>query len=159
MLTRRVDHLINFSVMKNHRAAGFTGCMKNNYGLIDNPGTFHNVRSGEVLIEDRVTSAIPEINALGEVTAKTRLWLMDAMIGVCMGDTADPADCHPSRLLASLDPVAIDARGRALRDEARVANGSAPSTEDLSEKWLERAESIGLGIRDVALEELRPDAT
>lgn len=148
ILTRRLDHLINFSVMKNHKASGFTGCMKNHYGLIDNPGEFHDVKQGELVLEHRFNPAIPDINALHEVVSKTRLWLMDSVVAVCRGDTSDPADCFPARLLASLDPVAIDARGKQIRDDQRGPK-LGPNQETISEKWLRTAEKYGLGKLEV----------
>ena len=41
ILTNGVDHLINVSVMKNHLASGFTGCLKNHYGSFSQPAKFH----------------------------------------------------------------------------------------------------------------------
>lgn len=153
LLTRRIDHMINFAVMKNHKASGFTGCLKNNYGLIKNPGDYHDETREGVIIESRFDRAIPEINALPEVVGKTRLWITDATIGVCKGDTSDPPDCFPMRLLASRDPVAIDARGREIRDEQRGAE-LGPSPETISAGWLAAAERAGLGLSSFALKKL-----
>lgn len=144
ILTRRVDHLINFAVMKNHKASGFTGVLKNNYGVINNPGCFHDEIAEGVTTQSRFERAIPEINALDEVASKTRLWLMDAVIGICKRDTSDREDCYPSRLLAGLDPVALDVRGKAIRDEMRGPT-LGPSPETISAGWLKTAERLGLG--------------
>lgn len=147
--TRAIDHLINFSVMKNHKASGFTGCMKNHYGTIDNPGEYHDqTGEGGVVLERRFVKAIPAINALDEVAGKSRLWLMDATIGVCKGDTDSDADCLPYRMLAGLDPVAIDSRGRALRDV--MAQGA--TQDSISGGWFDAAERVGLGKQAVKLE-------
>lgn len=144
IMTRRVDHLINLAVMKRHGLSGFTGVLKNHYGTIDNPGDFHDqINAAKVVLEKRFDQAIPGINALDEVHRKTRLWLLDSVIGVCKGDTESPADCAPNRLLAALDPVALDVRGRQVRDEARGSAGKDP--EVISEDWLHNAEKIGLG--------------
>jgi uncharacterized protein (DUF362 family) len=153
ILTRRIDHLLNFSVMKNHDASGFTGCLKNNYGIINNPGDFHDVKQEEIVLERVIEQAIPDLNVLSDVTGKTRLWLMDAAIGICKGTTSDPEDCYPQRLLASLDPVAIDARGRELRDEMRGPK-LGPDPETLSEVWLQSAERVGLGSKTPKLERI-----
>ena len=146
--TRGVDHLINLSVMKNHKASGFTGCLKNHYGTIDNPGDFHNRMSGDTVVEDRFEKAIPTINALPEVAGKTRLWLMDAIVGVCKGDTDAYADCIPNRLLAGLDPVALDIRGR----EIRNTEAGGATVETTSDSWLAAAERVGLGKSKLVLE-------
>jgi uncharacterized protein (DUF362 family) len=143
ILTRRCDHLINLGVMKDHPASGFTGVMKNHYGSISNPGCFHDDAVDGVVIVDRFGRTIPELNALDEIAGKTRLWLMDATIGSCKNGNMGPADCRPKRLLAALDPVAIDARGRQLRDEMRGKAG--PSKETISANWLDKAATLGLG--------------
>ena len=153
IMTRRVDHLINLAVMKRHDLSGFTGVLKNHYGTIDNPGDFHDqLNSSQQVLEKRFDTAIPGINALDEVHRKTRLWLLDAVVGVCNGSTESPADCAPNRLLASLDPVALDTRGRQVRDEARGSSGKDP--EVISEGWLKGAEKVGLGKMAVTLQKV-----
>jgi uncharacterized protein (DUF362 family) len=145
--TRAVDHLINFAVLKNHRASGFTGVLKNHYGTIDNPGMFHDkvdANTGKV-IERRFEQAIPTINALDEVVTKSRLFLIDASIVVIKGDTDSAADWIPTTLMASLDPVALDAQGRKLRDQCVVDSGSPKPTETISDGWLKVCERVGLG--------------
>jgi uncharacterized protein (DUF362 family) len=129
--TRVVDHLINIAVLKSHGVTGYTGVLKNHYGTIDNPGDFH----GSIH-----KKAIPAINALDEVAQKSRLWLLDAVFGVSQGDTDSVRDCTPLALAASLDPVALDAYGRALRDRQPQAK-----KETLSDGWLQASESMGLG--------------
>ncbi len=153
IMTRRVDHLINLAVMKRHGLSGYTGVLKNHYGTIDNPGEFHDqLSSSQKVFEKRFDSAIPGINALDEVHRKTRLWLLDAVIGVCKGSTESPADCAPNRLLASLDPVALDAQGRQVRDDARGSDGKDP--EVISDGWLQGAEKAGLGKTSVTLQKV-----
>jgi uncharacterized protein (DUF362 family) len=147
-----IDHLINVAVLKNHLASGFTGVLKNHYGTFHNPGTFHDkvdVSTGQ-LLEKRFEQAIPTINALPEVAKKSRLWLMDATIVVTKGDTDAAADWIPYLLLGSLDPVALDARGRAIRDESVVASGAPKPDETISEGWLVACERVGLGSATVA---------
>ena len=154
--TRAVDHLINFAVLKNHLASGFTGVLKNHYGTIDNPGMFHNkvdANTGKVL-ERRFEQAIPTINALDEVVTKSRLFLMDASISVIKGDTDSSPDWIPSTLMASLDPVALDAHGRKRRDAWVVASGSPKPTETISDGWLKACERVGLGSATPKVEKL-----
>ena len=153
IMTRRVDHLINLAVMKRHGLSGYSGVLKNHYGTIDNPGEFHDqLGPTQAVQERRFDLAIPGINALDEVHRKTRLWLLDSVIGVCKGGTESPPDCAPNRLLASLDPVALDARGRAVRDEARGTTGKDPET--VSDGWLKLAEKAGLGKVDYKVEKI-----
>jgi uncharacterized protein (DUF362 family) len=154
ILTRRIDHLINIAVMKRHEWSGFTACLKNHYGSIDNPGDFHDkVASGGAVLERRFEAAIPALNALPEVVGKTRLWIVDASFGVAKGSTDSPVDCIPNRLLCGLDPLALDVRARQLRDEMRGALG--PDPETVSEGWLQAAERAGLGSRAPRLEQVK----
>ena len=95
------------------------------------------------MLERRFDLGIPGLNALDEVHRKSRLWLLDSTVGVCKGTTESPPDCAPNRLLVGLDPVALDARGRQIRDAARGATGKDP--EQISEGWLGQAEKVGLG--------------
>ena len=151
ILTRRIRHLINVAVMKRHSESGFTGCMKNHYGTIDNPGDFHDKKNKAlVVVEKRFERVIPSINALSEVAGITRLWMVDATIGVCKGGTEDSADCIPNRLLMGLDPVAIDVRAGQIRDEQRGSLGA--DSETISKDWLAAAERMGLGKQKIIKE-------
>lgn len=141
--TRLVDHTINFAVMKNHLAAGYTGVLKNHYGTINTPGTFHDKTApGGTVLEQRFVNAIPAINALDEIAGTARLWLLDASIGVSKGDTDSPPDCMPNTMMAALDPVALDVRGRQLRD---TIAGAGRVKDTVSEGWIKAAERVGLG--------------
>ncbi len=141
ILTQQTDHLINVSVMKNHGASGFTGCMKNHYGSFSNPQDFHK----------QCELHIARLNAIPEVAGTTRLFVMDALIGVSMGDTHMPHDCKPRRILLSFDPVAIDQRGMEIRDEMRALEGMDPAGVA---GYLEEAEKMGLGSRAYELVKL-----
>ena len=158
VLTRRIRHLINVAVIKRHTASGFTGCLKNHYGTIDNPGDFHDkTNKAGVVVEKRFERVIPGINAISEVAGITRLWMVDASVGVCSGDTDSSADCAPSRLLMGLDPVAMDVRARQIRDEERqkkIVNGKplGPDPETISKDWLDAAERVGLGKQKITKE-------
>ena len=132
ILTRQTKHLINVSVMKNHFAAGFTGCLKNHYGSFSKPFDFH----------DGCEEHIANLNTLPAITNVTRLHVMDAFIGVCLSDTNSPPDCVPKRLLMSFDPVAIDKRGEEIRNEMRVAEGAEPVEPA---EYLNLAKELGLG--------------
>ncbi|MBW2700545.1 MAG: DUF362 domain-containing protein [Deltaproteobacteria bacterium] len=140
LLTQETDHLINVAVMKNHLAAGFTGVLKNHYGSFSRPGDFHE-NCGE---------HIARLNALPAITGVSRLFVMDALIGVCNGDTDKPPDCIPKRMFFSFDPVAIDRRGLLLRDEMRQAvyelGPGAPAD------YLNLATELGIGAADYELQ-------
>lgn len=133
LLTRETQHLLNLAVMKNHFAAKFTGCLKNHYGSFSRPWDFHQESDQH----------IARLNSLQEITRVARLFVLDALLGVCLGDTDKPADCAPKRLLFSFDPVAIDTRGVEIRDEMRATvHGQQPGAQP---GYLAEAESLGLG--------------
>ncbi|MFC1655230.1 DUF362 domain-containing protein, partial [Myxococcota bacterium] len=139
VLTREVDHLINVAVMKNHFAAKFTGCMKNNYGSFSEPYKFHEGS------DDHVAN----LNVMPEITRVSRLFVIDALFGVCVGDTDKPADCAPRRILFSFDPVAIDQRGLEIRDEMRLSDyGEGPGPRP---GYIEKAAALGLGKMEYEL--------
>jgi uncharacterized protein (DUF362 family) len=133
-----IDYMINFAVLKNHSQSGITACMKNNYGCIKNPEDFHTDFEND----------IPVLNKMSFIKDKTKLFMVDAILTVCAGDTSSPADCVPSRLLSSLDPVAIDYRSKLLIDEERVKKGLA-ANPDMA--WIAKARDIGLGSMNVDL--------
>jgi uncharacterized protein (DUF362 family) len=134
----QLDYQINFAVTKNHSQSGITACMKNNYGCIKNPGDFHTDFEND----------IPILNKMDFIKNKTKLYMVDAILAVCAGDTSSPADCIPSRLLSSLDPVAIDYRSKLLIDEERVKKGLS-ANPDMA--WIAKARDIGLGSMNVDL--------
>lgn len=137
-----IDHLINFAVLKNHLASGFTGVLKNHYGTFHNPGTFHDrVDPGDGhVLERRFEQAIPTINAVPEVAKKSRLWLVDGTIVVAKGDTDSAPDTLLHSIFGSLDPVALDTHCRDARNKA--GGGDGDSTSD---GWLKACERVGLG--------------
>jgi len=132
VLTAGLEHLINVAVMKNHLAAGFTGVLKNHYGSFSRPEDFH----------EGCEQHIARLNALPAIASKSRLHVLDALVGVCAGDTADPPDCAPGKLLLAFDPVALDRRGVEVRDEVRAARGAPPGAPAA---YLELAAELGLG--------------
>jgi uncharacterized protein (DUF362 family) len=132
VLTEGLEHLINVAVMKNHLAAGFSGALKNHYGSFSRPGDFH----------EGCEQHIARLNALPAIATKSRLHVLDALVGICAGDTADPPDCAPGRVLLAFDPVALDRRGVEVRDEARAARGAPPGAPAA---YLDLAAELGLG--------------
>jgi uncharacterized protein (DUF362 family) len=133
ILTRETDHLINVAVMKNHFAAKFTGCMKNNYGSFSRPYDFH----------DGSDEHIANLNVMPAITRVSRLFIVDALFGVCVGDTDKPADCAPRRVLLSFDPVAADQRALEIRDEMRRAYHDRDAGPQPG--YIQRAADLGLG--------------
>jgi uncharacterized protein (DUF362 family) len=139
ILTRETDHLINVAVMKNHFAAKFTGCMKNHYGSFSRPYDFHEGSDDH----------IANLSVMPEITSVSRLFVVDALFGVSIGDTDKPPDCAPKRILLSFDPVAIDQRGLEIRDEMRmVFHGQGPGEQP---GYIQKAADMGLGSMEYDL--------
>lgn len=133
LLTRETAHLINLAVMKNHFATKFTACLKNHYGSFSRPYDFHADSDLH----------IARLNCLPAITSVSRLQIVDALLGVCLGDTDKPADCAPGRILLGFDPVSVDKRAVELRDLMRQeVHKQAPGPQP---GYLEEAERLGLG--------------
>lgn len=136
ILTELTDVTINVPVLKTHAICGLTGAMKNIYGVIDNPGDYHK----------NVVTALPALYRLPVIRRKFRFHLLDALVAVTTGGTSDPADTVPKRLLASADPLALDACALALADRLRDEKQLGLGPVDRSATgWLENAHALGLG--------------
>jgi uncharacterized protein (DUF362 family) len=136
ILTELTDLTINCPVLKTHEVSGVTGALKNVYGLIHNPGEFH----------DDLATALPAIYALEPVRSRIRLTVMDALLAITVGGTADFVDSIPKRIFASQDPLALDVYALALVNELRAAKGLGFGDVDpASTTWLSQAETLGLG--------------
>jgi len=133
------DVLINLPMMKTHVLAGVSGALKNHLGTIPNANNFH--RDGLACIAD--------LNALEPIKAKTRLCICDALYGLFdKGPQFNPAcrwDYHG--VIASVDPVAMDAVLADIIKAKRVEKGLAPYHSKIVH--IERAAELGLGIADL----------
>jgi hypothetical protein len=143
LLTQETDLTINIALLKTHNISGATGALKNCYGCIDNPGDFHADLNHE----------LPVIYRLDPIWRRMRLHITDGLIAVLKGDTSDPPDAVPGRLLLATDPVALDAHTIALVNTLRGALPPLPATKL---QWLDGAAKLNLGTtsRDAQLVEL-----
>jgi hypothetical protein len=142
ILTDLTDLTIGCPVLKTHEVSGITASMKNVYGVIDNPGDFHN----------DLSTALPAIYALEPIRTRFRLHVVDALLAVTAGGTASPVDTIGHRLLAGQDPVALDSYAVSLVNHLREEKGvglQAVSSDVLA--WLDQAQARGLGSRDYDL--------
>ncbi len=138
ILTELTDLTIGAPVLKTHEVSGVTGAMKNIYGVIDNPGEFH----------DDLNSALPELYAIAPVRERFRLQVLDALIAVTVGGTASPRDTLARRLLVGADPVALDSYALALVNQLRDEKGlGLQPVNSAALGWLDGAETRGLGQR------------
>jgi len=124
ILTELTDLTINCPVFKRHGVSGVTGAMKNIYGIIDIPGSYHAP----------VQTGLPKLYALPAIRNSISLNIVDALIAEVTKDTADPADFAPRRILLSQDPVAMDSYAAVLMNKilASIGPGLPPSTQSCS---------------------------
>ncbi|HID55041.1 TPA: DUF362 domain-containing protein [Candidatus Poribacteria bacterium] len=133
----RCDHLINVPVLKDHRRAGVTISMKNHYGSIDSPNLLH---------DNNCDPFLARLNAIPEIRDKTRLILLDGIVGICKGGPGGPPQFSPNILAASFDTVAIDKFALNLINEERRRRELDEATG--MAKHIRTAASIGLGTDD-----------
>ncbi|MBI4717347.1 MAG: DUF362 domain-containing protein [Planctomycetes bacterium] len=137
----QVTALINVPYLKTHNIAGMTAAMKNlSHGLVRHPARYH--RNG-------CSPYIADIVALPNIREKLRLNLVDALRIVYDGGPEASADNVADRglLLASLDPVAIDAVGvQVLQEVRRETRGMAAASGPSPPRYLSAAHRRGLGM-------------
>ena len=97
------DYLINFAKIKTHRIGSFTCCVKNWVGFLEQKVRLQNHQTRLPKLVAELHAALPEDLCLGD--------------GIIAGEGDGPDLCRPrflGALLASNDPVAIDAIGAEL---------------------------------------------
>jgi uncharacterized protein (DUF362 family) len=128
------DRFINVPVAKHHGLSGFTGAMKNLYGVLGGRRDRLHQR-----IDDSIADLADFIRPTLTVMDATRVLLRNGPQGGDVGDTV-----AIGKVLASVDQVAIDA-------QACGFIGVAPAALP----YLARAASRGLGLADPAAIELK----
>ena len=99
IVTEMADYLINIAVLKNHAAAGVTGCMKNHYGTVENPDQLHG---------SFCNPYIPALNSLDPILSKQCVFICDALFGIYEGGPDNYPQFIPNMLLMSNDIVSVD---------------------------------------------------
>jgi hypothetical protein len=129
----RFTKIINVPNMKDHGAAGVTGCLKNiAYGNFSNVARSH---SGTVT---NTYSFIGTLALVEPLRSRTVLQVMDGLRGVWHGGPFSPNRkfrFYPKRMLVGTDPVAIDRLLLDIVDDKRKAE-RAVSVWDRSTKYL-----------------------
>ena len=121
------DAFITLPVLKTHATTVFTGALKNQWGCIP--------RYDRILLHKHLHELIGAINALRRVT----LALMDGLVGMQGRGPINGYAIDLNVLLASRDPVALDATGMRLI-------GLNPHTS----RHIVHAQTLGLGALDEA---------
>ncbi len=143
MLVESMTALINVPVLKDHDLAGASLGMKNWYGAIHNPNKCH---------EDGCNPFIPHLAAFPLIREKLRLTVVDGLTGQCHGGPGrSPKWAWPYQgILASSDPVAVDAVGiRILEERRREVELGSLESEKRAPRWLAEASKLGLGESDI----------
>jgi hypothetical protein len=122
LVSERLTKIINVPNMKDHGAAGVTGCLKNiAYGSFSNVARSHQNGKSYTL------SYIGTLAAVEPLRSRTVLQIMDGLRGVWHGGpfAGNPRfQFYPKRMLFGTDPVAIDRLLLDIIDEKRKSEGA-----------------------------------
>lgn len=133
------DVLVNLPMLKSHVRCGITGALKNHLGTVPNAGAFHN----------DCCAAIADLNTLAPIKEKTRICIADALYALFDGGPGFRANCRWDYcgVIASVDPVAMDATFDEIITKKRIEKGLRPHHND--PKHIARAAQLGLGQADL----------
>ena len=151
--------IINVPNMKDHGAAGVTGCLKNiAYGDFSNVARSHHAHKTNTL------SFIGTLAMVEPLRSKTVLQVMDGLKGVWQGGPFlrdNRYRFYPKQMMFGTDPVAIDRQLIPIIDEERKRQGAISVWERTTDKsksgvaqyirepgHIEFASKLGLGIYD-----------
>jgi uncharacterized protein (DUF362 family) len=164
ILSRHIDYLINVPVLKSADPPGITGVtlsLKNMYGTISiaegaSIGVFAPDLAEVVtkLHDHNADPQIAELNAGKLLMEKTKLVVLDALMGIYQGaPSADPGGVS-HKIVMSRDRVAADVTGFDIINAKRKEMGIDPvSKETAGHIW--SAEKLGIGNADPAKIEMR----
>jgi Domain of unknown function (DUF362) len=142
ILSRQVTKMISISPLLNQPTTGVCGHLYSlAFGSVDNTLRFQNN-------PDRLSVAVPEINALPSVGDRVVLNITDALIGQYEGGASVLLQYSTvlDQLWFSSDPVALDTMAIRELDRERLAQGAAGFDPDL--EIYTNATLLQLGIND-----------
>jgi uncharacterized protein (DUF362 family) len=173
MISERFTKIINVPNMKDHGAAGVTGCLKNiAYG------SFHNVARSHRFEKTNTFSFIGTLANVEPLRSRTVLQIMDGLKAVWHGGPflhADKFRFYPQRMMFGTDPVAMDRLLIDIIEDKRKAEGAIsvfnrsmdnvkkgdfrkdPNTNNFIREpgHIEFAGGLGLGVFDKAKIQLK----
>ncbi|GBD92768.1 hypothetical protein BMS3Abin05_00343 [bacterium BMS3Abin05] len=119
VLTNYATAIINVPVLKDHGIVGFSGGMKNFFGVIHNPNKYH-LNVGDPYV--------PDLSSYPLIKNKLRLIIFDAVNAQYDGGPPYiPRFAWPfNGLIAAADPVAVDYVGWQIIEEKRHEKGLPP---------------------------------
>jgi hypothetical protein len=139
LVSRRLTKIINIPNMKDHGAAGATGCLKNiAYGSFSNVARTHDKGVSHTL------TAVGTLASVEPLRSRTVLQIMDGLRAVWHGGPFAPTQkflFFPRQILFGTDPVAIDRLLLDVIDDKRKAEG-AISIWDRDPKYLKPNDNI-----------------
>jgi hypothetical protein len=143
VLTRVVTKVINVPVLSDNFFCGLSGALFNM--------TIQNLDNWRRLVQDPINGdpSIPEAYADPRIGDKVVFQIMDGLIALYAGAPFGDANyaIHYGTLLASKDPVAMDAVALQRIDEWRIGAQMEPASK--TAKYLPTAFSYGLGNADL----------
>jgi uncharacterized protein (DUF362 family) len=136
--------LVNFSLVKDHSIAGYTGALKNmTHGCTINPHDYH------------LHHASPQIAMLAAqdvIKSRMRLHISDVFKVTAHGGPLDKLPQYRlpyEAVMASTDPVALDTIGWEIVEQLRATKGLRTLTaEGRPPAYIEAAGTLGLGVWD-----------
>jgi uncharacterized protein (DUF362 family) len=133
--------MINVPVIKPHPLAGITAALKNHYGTIDNPSSFHFGACTD--------PGIPEINAISMIRKKERLVICNALQAIYKGGISwKPANAWSyGGIILGTDPVAVDRVCLKIINEKRLQEGKA--IIDNRARYIQLSDQLGIGVADL----------
>jgi hypothetical protein len=122
LVSQRLTKIVNIPNVKDHGAAGATGCLKNiAYG------SFSNVARTHYRGRSDTYSFVGTLASVEPLRSRTVLQIMDGLRGVWHGGPFARTDrfvFYPQRIFFGTDPVAIDRLVLDIVDEKRKAEGA-----------------------------------
>lgn len=153
ILTDLTDVTINCPVLKVHGQTGITAAIKNVFGIIDCPGTFHT----DAVKGHDIQTALPHIYNFREIRQSIQLTIVDALRAVTNGDTSSLTNATPGRIIASTDPLALDYYALDLINQLRAAPPLRLPAVTTPLDWMDNAYQLGLGTKGYTLTTLQAD--
>jgi uncharacterized protein (DUF362 family) len=144
-VVRLCSAIINCTVVKHHGNAGYTGALKNWYGVIEQPQRFH--------ADLHKASFISEVAGLDPIRARLRLTVVEALRAQCERGphAAREWQFTPRSIMVGTDQVALDTLGVQLVEDERRRRGLPALAETGREpSYIAAAASRGLGRSDLA---------
>ncbi len=141
ILTDVCTTMINVPVIKPHTLAGITAALKNHYGSIDNPSSFH--------LGACTDPGIPEINAIPLILKKQRLVICNALQAIYKGGISwKPANAWPyGGIILGTDPVAVDRVCLKIINEKRLESNKG--LIDNRARHIQMSEQLGIGVANL----------